>query len=272
MTNIRPKDAPAASTVQGGDTFLIDGATGVRALAVASVPVADANGNAAINRLTEGYATTATAAGTTVLTVASARMQYFTGSTTQTVTLPVVTTLPALGFSFSFQNNSTGVVTINSSGGNLVKSLAPNASVTLICILLTGTTAASWQVPGISAGQLTNSLGADVNLNVAANFFDGPSVAQGSVGTWWAAGTVSVSGVNADQVWVKLWDGTTVIASCVTGVTGSTQIAVSLSGFLASPAANIRMSVRNISGTTGKILFNTTGNSKDSTVSAYRIA
>jgi hypothetical protein len=40
---------------------------------------------------------------------------------------------------------------------------------------------------------------------------------------------------------------------------------------LASPAANIRISCKDISGTTGKIAANTSGNSKDSTVTALRI-
>ncbi|SIO53833.1 hypothetical protein SAMN05443247_07624 [Bradyrhizobium erythrophlei] len=38
MTIRRPKDAPAATAVAAGDTFLIDGATGVRALAATAVP------------------------------------------------------------------------------------------------------------------------------------------------------------------------------------------------------------------------------------------
>lgn len=37
MATIRPKDQPAASSVQAGDIFLIDGATGVRALDAATV-------------------------------------------------------------------------------------------------------------------------------------------------------------------------------------------------------------------------------------------
>src|SRR2546426_953355 len=37
---------------------------------------------------------------------------------------------------------------------------------------------------------ITNSLGADVALNNTANYFDGPSVAQGTSGTWFASGTV----------------------------------------------------------------------------------
>ena len=105
------------------------------------------------------FTTTATAAGTTTLTVASNPLQAFTGVTTQTVVLPVVTTLPKTGFGFIIINNSTGNLTVNSSGANLVQTVLPGATVFLWCVLLTGTTAASWEsspTPPIdSAGSLT---------------------------------------------------------------------------------------------------------------------
>lgn len=90
-----------------------------------------------------GYATTATAAGTTTLTSASAYNQFFTGTTTQTVVLPDVTTL-ALGWTYHISNNSTGTLTVNSSGGNLISTILAGTSLQLVCIAITGTTAASW--------------------------------------------------------------------------------------------------------------------------------
>jgi hypothetical protein len=71
--------------------------------------------------------------------------QEFTGANVQTVVLPVVTTL-RLGHRFIIVNNSTGTVTVNSSGGNAVASVTAGVSATLYCILITGTTAASWHV------------------------------------------------------------------------------------------------------------------------------
>jgi hypothetical protein len=90
-----------------------------------------------------GYTTTATAAGTTTLTAASTQNQFFTGTSTQTVVLPVAATL-ILGAAFSIHNNSTGDLTINSSGGNLVATITPSTTFTFTCILTSGTTAASW--------------------------------------------------------------------------------------------------------------------------------
>lgn len=90
-----------------------------------------------------GYTTTATAAGITSLTSISTFYQFFTGITTQTVTLPDVTSL-VLGFSFRIVNNSTGVVTVQSSGGNTIIAMPAGSEGIFTCILLTGTGIASW--------------------------------------------------------------------------------------------------------------------------------
>lgn len=121
------------------------------------------------NNFVDGYTTTATAAGTTTLTTTSTFYQYFTGSTTQTVTLPVVTTL-IVGQSFSITNNSTGVITVNSSGANLVVAISAGQTVRVTCILATGTTAASWSavVTAISASVNTDS-GQLYNAGIAAS-------------------------------------------------------------------------------------------------------
>lgn len=97
--------------------------------------------------LSLGYTTTATAAGTTTLTVGSNQQQFFTGVTTQTVVMPVTSTL-VLGQRWLIVNNSTGAVTVNSSGGNAIVVLPGGTSTWVTCILLSGTTAASWSLTG----------------------------------------------------------------------------------------------------------------------------
>src|SRR5665213_426126 len=68
-----------------------------------------------------GLTATTVSASTLTLTVGSEYQQYLTGTTAgQIFTLPVVTTLPMIGFSFLVINDSTQPVTVNSSGGNLV--------------------------------------------------------------------------------------------------------------------------------------------------------
>ena len=91
-----------------------------------------------------GATVTATAAGTTTLVVSSNQTQIFTGVTTQTIVLPVVTTLPQIGVEYLIVNESTGALTVNSSGSNLVVSIPAGSWARVICQLLTGTTAASW--------------------------------------------------------------------------------------------------------------------------------
>lgn len=109
-----------------------------------SVAKRDASANLSANNLAAGLATTPTAAATTTLTVASKGIQVFTGATTQTVALPDVTTLPQIGFPFLIINDSSGAVTVNSSGGNAVQVIAAGKRAWVFCVLLTGTGAASW--------------------------------------------------------------------------------------------------------------------------------
>lgn len=124
----------------------------------------------------------------------------------------------------------------------------------------------------VSITPITNSLSGDVALNNASNYFTGPTVAQGTSGTWFASGTIVVQdtggGANFDA---KLWDGTTVIASgdCNT-TTANQRMCISLSGFLANPAGNIRISAKSGS-TSATISYNLSGNSKDCTLTVFRV-
>lgn len=126
----------------------------------------------------------------------------------------------------------------------------------------------------LTAGQVTNSLGSDVPMDNTANYFTGPSAGNGTTGTWFASGSVTCSDTASGATfYAKLWDGMTVIASGA-GVTAAANdpVTIALSGYLTTPAANLRISVRDITAVTGLILSNATGSSKDSTVSAFRIA
>ena len=117
-------------------------------LAVSTIPVANGGtgattANAGLTNLTT-YTTTATAAGTTTLTNTSTYFQFFTGTSTQTIVLPVTSTL-ATGWTFHIVNNSTGNLTVNSSGGNAVITVIPGTTAMVTCIGTTLTTAADWE-------------------------------------------------------------------------------------------------------------------------------
>lgn len=110
-----------------------------------------ANPSLAVARL-HRFTTTATAGSTTTLTVTSTRTQVFTGTQTQIVRLPVVSTL-LTGFEFLIINNSTDTLTVQPSGGlgTVQEILAGNAAL-ITCILVTGTTTASWDSISFAAG------------------------------------------------------------------------------------------------------------------------
>ena len=103
-----------------------------------------------------GYTTTATAAGTTTLTVDSNELQFFTGTTTQTVVLPVASTL-TLGMRYFVRNNSTGIVTVQSSGANSVLAQIADTRAVYTCILTSGTSAASWSAAYVGFTALTGT-------------------------------------------------------------------------------------------------------------------
>jgi len=103
----------------------------------------DVTGTVTATNVNMGFTSTATAAGTTTLTASSTHYQRFTGVTTQTIALPVTSTL-VVGVAYEIENASTGNLTVNSSGGNLVVTVIPGVTVQCMCIGTTLTTAADW--------------------------------------------------------------------------------------------------------------------------------
>jgi hypothetical protein len=126
---------------------------------------------------------------------------------------------------------------------------------------------------GLATTVITNSLSADVALSSTGTYFDGPSVAQGNVGKWFASGTVTLRDmVGGATFGVKLWDGTTVIASAITTTSAiSNYVAVALCGVISSPAGDIRISCTDFTSTNGLIKANGTALGKDSSITAYSL-
>ena len=121
---------------------------------------------------------------------------------------------------------------------------------------------------------VTNSLGADVTLNNVVTYFDGPSVNAGTTGTFFVSGTVCLTDTTGGATFtMKLWDGTTLIASARINQAGgtTTNLSCALSGFITNPTGNLRISVQDGTNTAGKILSNASGLGKDSTITAFRL-
>lgn len=133
-------------------------------------------------------------------------------------------------------------------------------------------TSGSLPTARLSLGQLTNSTSGNTSLNNTGTCFDGPSVAQGATGTWFASGQVTVKSTTADNIIARLYDGTTTIdsAAATVGVVND-YVTLAVSGFITSPAGNIRICAKDASSTNGIMVNNDTGFTKDSTVTVFRI-
>lgn len=190
-----------------GQLSIARGGTSVSSVTTSPIATAfagwDTNKNLSANNFIAGYTTTATAAGNTTLTVASTSSQFFTGSTTQTVTLPVASTL-TIGHHFYVVNNSSGSVTINSSGGNAIQIMAAGTTCNLTCILNSGTSAASWYAEyAFQSGSSTGTVNSGTINQIA----------------WYAATGTAVSGL------ATVNNGT--LTTSATGVpTWLTQVAI----------------------------------------------
>lgn len=158
--------------------------------AVASAPTAstimtrDANANEFSNNSIQNGQSIATTGGTTTLTVSSPQLTIFTGTNTQGAQLPAVSGL-TLYQKFLIIDNSTGNVTVQSSGGNNVQIMSGGSYCIFTCILTSGTTAASWQVQYIGSATgaymdlTTNQTAAGNKTFSGTTTFNGNTVMNG---------------------------------------------------------------------------------------------
>lgn len=198
----------------------------------------------------------------------------FSGSALQTVAFTGDVTTSANSFATTIAANAVTYSKMQTvTAARLLGNPTGGAAVPSEISLGTGLAFASTTLAA-SLSTANNVLGGDVTLNNTGTYFDGPSMAQGTSGTWLAIGQVTVLGNATDTIRVKLWDGTTVIASAQAELgNGSAWTCVTLAGILASPANNIKLSVRNVNSTTGtKIAANDSALGKDSAVFGVRIA
>ena len=110
-------------------------------------------GNIAINNAVVGLTTTASSAGTLVLTSASTQVQLVTGTTTQTIQLPQATTL-LKGTFYTVANNSTGLVTVKDNASTTLETIPTGGAAQFLCVL-NGTSAGTWGVRVFAASNVT---------------------------------------------------------------------------------------------------------------------
>ena len=214
--------APAMFTVTGSPVT----SSGTLALSYSGTALPLANGGTgatsapAANASLFGFTTTATSATPLVLTNTSSVYQLFTGSTAQTVTLPVTSTLTA-GWTFHIVNNSTQNITVNSSGANLVCTVIPNTTSMVTCILITGTTAASWEFGFTDFGAITGtgSVVMSTSPTLVTPVLGTP--ASGTVTNLTGTASININGTVG---------ATTASTGAFTTLTASTSLATSNSG------------------------------------------
>ncbi len=180
-----------------------------------------------INNYKTGYTTTATAAGTTTLTSASNKIQMFTGTTTQTLVLPVTSTL-ATGVQYDIHNNSTGSVTVQSSGLNTVITLAAGDTAVVTCINTALTTAAAWDVDTVSTSPTTYSAGNGLTLTGSVFSINTSITADLSTAQTFTNKTINLSNNTLTATSAQ-------IASAVTDETGSGALVFATSPTLTTP-------------------------------------
>lgn len=189
-----------------------------------------------------GYRTQATAAGTTVLVASDAYQQYFTGITTQTVTLPLTSTM-VLGQQFLIVNNSTGVVTVQSSGGNTIQAMDGGTQMWVTVILTSGTTAASW-----NAAYSDNTAGvASVSGTVNRITVTGTSAVTVDIAaTYVGQATITTLGT----ITTGVWNGTAV--DVAHGGTGATTFTAYSPIFAGTTSTGVMQSIA--IGSAGQVL------------------
>lgn len=148
---------------------IANGGTAVTAVTVAPAATTfagwDANVNLSANAFIQGFQSTAASAGTTTLTAASKQHQVFTGVTSQTVKLPVTSTL-VLGQLFRIENSTNTNITVQSSGANSILVMSTGTWADFWVIDTTVTTAAGWTFDtAFSALPANRNLS---NLNISA--------------------------------------------------------------------------------------------------------
>jgi len=203
------------------------------------------------NNVYLGFNAITAAAGTTVLTNASSGYQNVVGTTTQTIQLPVATTLYK-GLAFTVANASTGNVTIKDSASTTIDTIVTGGT-SILVLTNNGTSAGTWVAYSyIPASYDFSTSTANFGTATITNAtYQGNTIASGYGGT----GLTTFAGANNALYSTSssaLAAGTLPVAAGGTGATTLTLNGVVYGN--GTSAAGITAA-----GTTGQVLVATTG-------------
>lgn len=200
-TGTAPFTVASTTNVANLNASYLQGYVGNTGAVASTFALRDANANLAADNFINTVDSTVTAAGTTTLTAASAGVQVFTGTTTQTVLMP--TGVVWAGQKWTILNQSTGALAIQSSTGAAMFSLPAGYAADVTCLFNTPTTALHWRgtlwaqtagvIPTTSnslaafAQSTTNTIGVG---NIELGHATDTTLSRS------AAGTLAVEGVN----------------------------------------------------------------------------
>ncbi len=206
--------------------------------------------NPIFNNIKHGYSTTVTAAGTTVLTSSSNYMQFFTGTTTQILSLPAPQTM-TLGQGFLIVNNSTGNIEVRAANAAGIINVLPGTVALCTSIDLTaGNGALGWNAEFVGFSNATGTgsvvlsasptLSGTVTLGSAGLSSNGGLGTAGHVlhsngsATYWAADDGITSLVAANGL-----NGGTITSTGTISVLGGSTLTVNSVGAHVNSALSI---------------------------------
>jgi hypothetical protein len=177
--NVSPLGTISSGTWQGSTVAVAYGGTGVTTSSGAnSVMLRDANQNVDVNRLNQSNTSISASGGTTALTAASSYSQTLNGTGNQTYTMPDATTL-ATGVAFQFNNNATGVLTLQDYATGPIGTITSGGAVELV-LLSNATVGGTWDVHGFLPENVTWGTNA---LNLGTTVITGGTWNGGTIGT-----------------------------------------------------------------------------------------
>jgi hypothetical protein len=174
------------------------------AAATASTASTLAQRNAQANLLADafipGSTSTISSAVTITLTVDSTETQIVTGTIAQTMVLP--TTSIVAGQQFKAINNSSGSLTVQSSGLNTIVTVGSTQTAILTALIATPTTAAHWQIQFLPSSVMSASASAGTiaQRNSSANLMANRFIPSAAPITTAAGTTALVVGSAAVQI------------------------------------------------------------------------
>jgi hypothetical protein len=251
-SNVSALGTVSSGTWQGTTVGVAYGGTGVTTSSGAnSVMLRDANQNVAVNRLNQSNTSISAAGGTTALTAASSYSQTLNGTGNQTYTMPDATTLTT-GVAFVFNNNATGVLTLQDYATGSIGTITSGGAVELV-LLANGTVAGTWDVHGFLPENVTWGTNA---LNLGTTVITNGTWNGGTIGT--AYGGTGLTTFSAANYALYSTSSSTLVAGTLPVAAGGTNVTTFTANGVVYGNGTSALGVT-AAGTTGQVLVGNTG-------------